>query len=338
MRIDEGLLLGLIGLLLVLSALLVLPYLQFVLGAVILAFILRPLQTRLEPRFGGNLPAFGLVLLSVFTIVLPFMLVFAFVASSGLNYARSLGEREFAFETFEGPIAAYTGLEIDLESFVRSSGETIGESAFGGAITALETTIHLIIGIGLLLFLLFYFVRDADRFVMWLRTVSPLRASVTDDLLERIGDITRAALIGHVLVAIIQAVIAGVGLLVVGIPNAVFWTFVMVLLGLIPLIGTFVVWVPASLYLVSIGNTIAAIALVVYGAIVVGISDEYLRPVLVDRYAKISPSVIILGVFGGLSVFGFMGIFVGPVIVGALKAAVEVYDEHYSYSEYPAGE
>lgn len=338
MNIDKGLLLGIVGFLLVLSTLLVLPYLQFVLGAVILAFIVRPLHTRLEPRLGKTSAAVVLVVLSVLVIVLPLLFIVGFVVSAGLEFVQGLGDLELEFETLEEPIAAYTGQEIDLESHVRSSGEAIGESAFGGAITALETTIHLVIGLGLLVFLLFFFVRDADRFLAWFRDVSPLEPSVTEALLERLHDITRAVLMGHILVAIIQGVIAGLGLLVAGIDNVVFWTFVMVLLSLIPLIGSFIVWAPASFYLVSTGSTVMGIALFVYGAIVVGVSDEYLRPVLVNRYAKISPGVIIVGVLGGVTVFGFMGLFVGPIIVGLLKAAVEVYDEHYGRASPPIGE
>ncbi len=329
MKLDKGLLLGFIGLLVVLSAIIVLPYIQFILGAIVLAFILRPLQRRLEPRIGGTPAALSLVIGSVFSIILPFVLIFAFVASAVLGYIRDFEEREFDFETLEGPIASYTGMEVDLNSFVRSSGEVIGESVFSGAVTAVETTIHLLIGFGLLLFLLFFFVRDTDRFVAWFRDVSPLRTSVTNELLKRITNITRAVLIGHVLVAIIQGIIAGIGLAMVGIPNAIVWTFIMMLLALIPLIGTFAVWAPASAYLVSTGSTFPGIALFVYGAFVVGISDEYLRPVLVNRYATIGSSVIILGVLGGISVFGFMGLFFGPIIVGSLKAAIEVYDNHY---------
>ena len=271
----------------------------------------------------------GLVIGSVFTIILPFVLIFAFVASALLGYIRTLEEREFDFETLEGPIASYTGQEVDLESFIRSFGEVIGESVFSGAVTAVETTVHLLIGFGLLLFLLFFFVRDADRFVAWFRDVSPLRTSVTDELLERITNITRAVLIGHVLVAAIQGIIAGIGLAVVGIPNAIVWTFIMMLLALIPLIGTFAVWAPASAYLISSGSTFSGVALFIYGAFVVGISDEYLRPVLVNRYATIGSSVIILGVLGGISVFGFMGLFFGPIIVGSLKTTIEVYDDYY---------
>ncbi len=331
MKLDKGLLLGFIGLLLILSTIIVFPYIQFILGAIVLAFILRPLQRRLEPRIGGTSAALSLVIGSVFTIIFPFVLIFAFVASAVLSYIRDFDEREFDFETLEEPIASYTGQEVDLESIVRSSSEAIGESVFSGAVTAAETTIHLLIGFGLLLFLLFFFVRDADRFVAWFRDVSPLRTSVTDELLERITNITRAVLIGHVLVAIIQGMIAGIGLALVGIPNAIVWTFIMMLLALIPLIGTFAVWAPASAYLVSTGSTFSGIALFVYGAFVVGISDEYLRPVLVNRYATIGSSVIILGVLGGISVFGFMGLFFGPIIVGSLKAAIEVYDDYYGH-------
>lgn len=338
MKVERGLLLGIVGFLLVLSTYLVLPYLQFVLGAVVLTFILRPLQPRLEPRLGATYAAATLVVVSVFAIVLPFILVFTFVANAAVGYVRSLEEQEFAFETIEEPIATYTGWEVDLESVVRSSGDVVGETAFGSAVTALETTLHLVIGLGLLLFLLFYFVRDAERFLTWFRSVSPLAGSVTDDLVKRLRDITRAVLIGHVLVAVIQGLIAGIGLAVVGIPNVAFWTFVMVLLALIPLIGTFVVWAPASLYLVWTGSPIAGIALFVHGTVVVGISDEYLRPVLVNRYAKINPSVIIVGVLGGLSMFGFMGLFVGPIIVGSLKATMEVYDAHYGRPDRLIGE
>ena len=332
MNLDRGALLAIIGILLVLSALLVSPYIQFVLGAVLLGFILRPLQIRLEPRIGRTPAAFGLVMLSVFAVVLPLLLTVAFVVSTGIGYVRRLEQQELDFATLEEPIATYTGQAVDLESIVRSSGEAVGGTAFGSAVTALETTVHVVIGLGLLTFLLFFFIRDADRFLAWLMDVSPLRSGVTEELLERVSNITRAVLIGHVLVAVIQGVIAGVGLTLVGIPNAVFWTFVMVLLALIPLIGTFAVWAPASAYLVATGNTTPAVALFVYGVFVVGISDEYLRPVLVNRYAKLGPSVIIVGVLGGLTVFGFMGIFVGPIIVGSLKAAVEVYNDYYGRS------
>lgn len=329
MRLDKGFLIAIVGLLLWLSMILVLPYIQFVLGAVVLAFVLRPVQVRLQSRIGETMAAAVLVLLSFVAIVLPFFAVAAFVAGDAIRFVRSIEERELEFSSIEQWIAERTGREVDIAGTLQSSVGGANESLFGGAVTLFETLTHLLIGIGLLLFLLLFLIRDGDRFVRWLRQVTPMPPMVIDDLLASTRDITRAVLAGHVLVAIIQGVIAGLGLLAVGIPNAVFWTFVMIVLALIPIIGTFVVWAPASAYLFANGNTVAAVALFVYGTIVVGISDEYLRPVIVDRYAKVSPSVIIIGVIGGISAFGFMGLFVGPIIVGILKVTIEVYDEHY---------
>ncbi len=103
----------------------------------------------------------------------------------------------------------------------------------------------------------------------------------------------------------------------------------MIILALIPLIGAFLVWGPAVAYLFVSGEPILAIALLVYSAVVVGVSDDYLRPIVVDRYAELSPGIIILGVLGGIYAFGVMGLFFGPVLLGALVTTLEVYDEHY---------
>lgn len=329
MDTDEGLLIAIVAALLALSVALVLPYLQFLLAAVVIAFVLRPLQRKLEPRFGRSVSAGLLLVLSVVVVILPFLLVAVFVASDVQSFVSGLEDRNLDFGVVEEPIAQYTGVDVDLAGAVRSSLSEVG--GFESALSVFGTLTHMLIGLGLLLFLLYFFVRDADRFVAWLRAMSPLPATVTDDLIDEIGAITYAVLAGHVLVAIIQGVLAGVGLAVFGVPNFVFWTLVMIVLGLVPIIGTFVVWAPAAVYLFTTGETFAAVALFVYGSLVVGLSDDYLRPVVVDRYAQVSPTVIIVGVLGGATVFGFMGLFVGPVIVAALKEAVEVYDAHYGY-------
>lgn len=331
MDADKGLLLGIIALLLILTAILVSPYIQFVLAAIVLAFVLSPLQNRLAPRIGDTLSSVALVVFSIIALLVPVFVIVGFIASDVAAFARQVEEEGLEFEALESLIADHVGVDVDIESIVQDAGEGIGEWLFGGAITAFETTIHFLIGVGLLLFLLFFLIRDGDNLVAWMKDRSPFPQPVGDDLTGRIGNITRAVLVGHVLVAIIQGIIAGVGLVVTGVPNPIFWTFVMILLALIPLIGTFAVWAPASVYLFAIGQPIAAVGLFVYGAVVVGISDEYLRPVIVDRYAEISPSVIIVGVIGGLSVFGFMGLFLGPIVVGALKETIEVYDEHYAF-------
>jgi predicted PurR-regulated permease PerM len=327
--LEEGLLVALVAVLFALSVALVLPYLQFLLAAVVIAFVLRPLQVRLAPRLGRSVSAGLLLVLGVVSVILPFLLVTVFVAGDVRSFVSDLEDRELDLGIIEEPIARYTGVEVDLGGAVRSSLSEVG--SFESVLSVFGTLTHMLIGLGLLLFLLFFFVRDADRFVAWLRAMSPLPATVTDELIEGVTSVTNAVLAGHVLVAVLQGILAGVGLAVLGVPNFLFWTLVMIVLGLIPIIGTFVVWAPASVYLFLSGDAFAAVALFVYGSIVVGLSDDYVRPVVVDRYAQVSPPVIIVGVLGGATVFGFMGLFVGPIIVAALKESIEVYDAHYGY-------
>lgn len=324
---DRLLLGGLIGLLGILTALLVLPYLQFLLGAILIAYILAPLQRRLAPHIGRSLAAASLVIVATVAIVLPFVVIVAIMAGEIPTLVEQVQAADLA--VVEDPVADYTGYELDLEEQFADSAEAVGRTLLGGAFEALGTLVSVLVGLGLALFLLFFLVRDGHRLVGWISTVTPLADEVTSTLLERIDAITRAVLAGHVLVALIQGGIAGLGLAVTGVPNALFWTVVMMILALIPLIGTFAVWAPASAWLVSIGDVGFGIGLFLYGLIVVGISDEYLRPVIVDRYAAVNPGVIILGVIGGLSAYGVMGLFVGPIIIGILKEAIEVYHEHY---------
>lgn len=329
MRLDRVLLLGLVALLLVLSTTLVLPYLQFVLAAIVLAFMLEPVDQRLEPRLGRGVSAFAVTIVSLVAIVLPFLVVASLVAEDAVAYAQYLREGDFEFARAEELIARYTGQQVNFESIVRSSGESAVDGAFGGALSVVGTVTHLLLGIAVLLFLLYYFVKDGDRFLGWLQDVAPFPEPVLSDLVERIAAITRAVLVGHVLIALVQGVVAGIGLALVGIPNVLFWTFVMILLGLIPLVGSFAIWGPAGVWLLAQGRIPAGAGLLVYGLIVVGATDDVLRPLVVDRYAHVNPTLILIGVVGGLAVWGFMGLFAGPIVMGALRESIEVYDDHY---------
>jgi predicted PurR-regulated permease PerM len=146
-------------------------------------------------------------------------------------------------------------------------------------------------------------------------------------------------LVSHVFTAVAQGVVAGIGLVVLGVPNAVFWTAAMVILAVLPIIGSFLVWGPAALYLFSIGQPLAGGVLFVYGLIVVSLCDDFLRPLVIERYteSRLNPGAIVLGVIGGVYLLGFIGIFFGPVIIGSLRAVLDVYRREYVESGPAAG-
>lgn len=331
MNAQRGVLLVLIAVLSYLSFQLVQPYLQFVIGAVLLAYVLLPLQTKLAAETGTTAAAALLVVGATVALLVPFAVLVLAIAGDAIRFAQEFTADDIVavIEPVEAWLSEQFGQEVDIAAEIATRLEGLAELVVGTAPDVIGMLTNATIGIGLAVFVLFYLLRDGDQLMAWVRNVTPLPEAVQTKLYNRVDDMTRAVLLGHVLVAVIQGVIAGLGLVVVGLPNVLLWTGVMILLALLPFIGTFLVWGPASIYLFSTGSVVAGVFLLVYGTIIVGVSDEYLRPVIVDRYAEISPAIIVIGVIGGLSAFGVMGLFIGPIIVGALKAAIEVFDEQY---------
>ncbi len=323
---QQGTLLVFLAVLVVLSAQLVLPYLQFVLLAVLLAFVLTPLQRRLESSLSPLVSALTLVILALLGGILPLLVVLGLVAEDARRVLEETDTDAFPPEPFES-LAEEFGVDLEGVIFEQARELGIGILERGPELVAGAT--HIAIGVGLTLFLLYYLLKDGDRLVAWLEDILPLPPRIQRELRADLSDVTWAVLAGHVLIAALEGTIAGLGLFATGIPNATLWTAVMIVLSLIPLVGAFLVWGPASLYLFLTGEPTLAVGLAIYSAIVVGVADDYLRPLVVDRFADLSPAVIIVGVLGGVTAFGLMGLFFGPILLGALVATLSVFDEHY---------
>ncbi|WP_096391837.1 AI-2E family transporter [Halopenitus persicus] len=323
-------LLTLVAVLLTLSGVLIQPFLQYVLGAVLLAYLLYPLQVRFEEYASPMVTAFSLVVLAVVGFVTPLVVVIGVVANSAEQALENFGANEIWIEDIESQVEELTGQEIDILGELVGSGRELGTVVFDISIDAFGTVTFHLIGVALALFLLYYLLKDGDDLLNWFTQLVPLPADIQRDLHTEINGVMWGGLLGHVFVAFIQAVVAGVGLAVAGVPSAVFWTAVMVVLAMVPLVGTIPIWGGAAGYLYLTGKPAFAVGLFVYSVIIVGLTDDYLRPFAVNRYAKLNPVVILLGILGGGYAFGVMGLFFGPVVLGALKATLRVSSENWS--------
>ncbi|NIC00040.1 AI-2E family transporter [Halobacterium sp. R2-5] len=330
MNYTRGVLLVVVLALLALSVAFVLPFLQFFLLALVLTVVFLPAQERLERRLSPSRAATVLVALASVTVVLPLLYVVRVTAADAIAIGRAIREGEVTFSGAEDRIQALVGIDVDITSALQSA---TGGVQFDSVVNVFGAVTHVLIGVGLTLFLLFYFLKDREAFFSWLHDRMPLSDDTQSDLYDEFDHIMKAVLLGHVLVAIVQGLLAGIGLIATGIPNATFWTVVMTVLSLLPVVGSFLVWGPAVIYLFANGQTVMAVGLALWGTVVVGVSDDYLRPIIVDRYAQINPSVIIIGVLGGIYVIGVMGIFFGPVIIGMLRATVDAFAEEFDANE-----
>lgn len=326
----RGFLLGLILLFGALSALMLKPFLAYLLGAMILAFALRVPHNHLNDHIGERLSAFLLTISSIVLAVIPLVLVGVAVADDARDVVNSINTTQVVdLDSIELQLEEITGQELDLQQNMASAVNRFSSETFGGFSRVVNLLTNLGIGLSLMIFLIFYFLKDGRELIEWIKDLSTLPEPIEDNLLAELSNTTSAVMKGHILVAIAQGVIAGIGLMIFGVPNPLFWTFIMVILGMIPIIGTLLVWLPAAVYLFLAGETTSAIMLAAYGFIIVGLTDNFLRPIVVDDSADLHPAVIILGVLGGVSVFGAPGLFIGPIVFGVLKSVLSVFIQHY---------
>jgi predicted PurR-regulated permease PerM len=127
----------------------------------------------------------------------------------------------------------------------------------------------------------------------------------------------------------VQAVLLGIAF-IVGVQNIVFWTVVTFIASMLPLVGALIIWLPALIYLLVVAQPVAALALFIFGAIVISTVDNLLRPMVLRRGAQLSPVLTIIGIFGGIALFGFVGLFVGPIVLGVTKLIVEIFVREYT--------
>ncbi|AHG01452.1 hypothetical protein HALLA_03425 (plasmid) [Halostagnicola larsenii XH-48] len=330
MNLNKGFVLALVGALLVLAILLVEPFLQYVLGAVLLAYTLYPIQIRLEEYTSSMIAALSLVTLAVVGFVTPFVLVVASIMGDATRILRNVEIESVQIAEIESLIQEYTGQNIDIVGELSGSGQRIQAVVFEQSAEVFNSITHFVIGIALGLFLVYYLLKDGDKLVDWLYRTVPLPVDIQRDLHDEIGDMMWAVLFGHVFVAVVQGGVAGVGFFATGIPNATFWTVVMMVFAMVPLVGAIPIWGGAVVYLFVSSEPLFATALFVYCVIVVGLTDDYLRPFAVDRYADLNPAVILLGILGGAYAFGIMGLFFGPIILGGLKATLGIVSDSWS--------
>lgn len=328
---SKAFLLLLVGVLGGISVFMLKPFLGYILGSVLLAFILKPAHDRLSRFIGKRFSAFSLVVAAVLLAVVPLFFITAAVVDDARDFTRDVNSTQVVNLTeVEDRVYGYTGQRVDIENELNKVVRRFTSTAFGGFRQIFNLALNLAIGIPLMLFLIYYLLKDGESFVAWLKDVTPLPDDVQEVLYEKVDLTTWAVIKGHVFVAIAQGLAGGAGLALAGVPNYVFWTFMMILLGIIPVVGAILVWAPAAVYLFLIDRPFAASFLALYGFVVVGMIDNFLRPVIVDRKAKLNPAVILIGVIGGVFVFGAPGLFIGPILLGILKATLSVFKNHYN--------
>jgi predicted PurR-regulated permease PerM len=193
---------------------------------------------------------------------------------------------------------------------------TITRHSLGIFGNALEVGVKIVF----VLFTLFYLFLDGPRMLEGLRKLLPLDQEQADVVFRRNLEVIDASVYGVLVIAVVQGTLGGVAFWMAGVPSPVLWGVVMIVLSMIPVAGAFVVWLPVAIFYAVIGQWGKAAFLTVWGAVVIGTVDNFMRPQLVGRRARLHDLAIFFSVLGGLQVFGVLGLVLGPVVLAVTLA------------------
>jgi len=305
---------------------LVLPFLPALVWALALAVLFTPLHRRLESKLKHPSLAAAITVLIVGLIVaVPGIFVGQRLIMESARGAQIVqvkvesGEWRRAIEAQPRlvPLETWMEQEFDLPGAVRDLASWLTKTA--GSIV--RGSVVQLLGFALTFYLLFYFLRDRRAALLSLRSMSPLSPEEMDRLFARIGDTVFATVYGTLAVAAVQGLLGGLMFWWLGLPTPLLWGVIMGLLAVVPVLGAFVVWIPAAIFLLLDGSWGKALILTAWGGVVVGGIDNLLYPMLVGGRLKMHTVLAFISVVGGLMVFGPSGLVLGPV---ALTITTEI--------------
>lgn len=325
---------------------LLIPFFAPIFWAAVVAMLFQPVQQRLTRSWGDrpNLTAAVTLLLGLVILVIPVLVLMTALVGEGVNAYQRIQSGEWQpgefIDLVKGALppvqVVLDQLNIDVDQlreglsegaivvsrFIAQNALVLGQSTFGFFLKLL-----------LMLYLTFFLIRDGRQLVYFIAQAIPLSTERKQLLFGKFVGATRATVRGTLVVAAVQGALGGFIFWVLGIPAALLWGVVMGILSLLPAVGAFVVWMPVAVYLFATGEVVSAIILVAFGAAVIGLADNLLRPLLIGRDTKLPDWLILLSTLGGLMLLGIHGFVLGPLIAVLFVTFWQIFSRDFNGAE-----
>ena len=316
------------------------PFYGAILWGTVLAIVFAPLYRRLSGRMRQrpNLAAFATILIIAVLVILPLTAIAASLVQEAASLFERIqsGELDFAKlfrQAADGlpagskkllnrlGMANLGAVQDKLALGLREGSQFLATQIIGIG----QATVQFIASFCLMMYLLFFFLRDGGAIIERIRNTVPLRAGQQRALLSKFTTVIRATVKGDILVALLQGTLGGLIFWVLGIHAPLLWGVLMAFLSLLPVIGAGLVWLPVALYLLATGAIWQGVVLIVFGAIVIGLVDNLIRPALVSKDTKMPAYLVLVSTLGGLEMFGINGFVIGPAIAAMFVAVWTIF-------------
>tara|TARA_Y100000310_G_scaffold229168_1_gene231559 strand:+ start:38632 stop:39762 length:1131 start_codon:yes stop_codon:yes gene_type:complete len=323
------------------------PFISTILTAIVMSYVSYPLYKWLNDRLGKKSVS-ALITVSVIVLILTVPAVFAINALSKEIFAGYLIAKQYL-------ASGASTISCDgnfLCGFLRSIGLSepsftnfISDSLGKATATIFNTLTNYLISlpktmanIFIAIFLTYYLLKDGRKLVAYAKSIIPLKAVNQNVILKRFNEVTYAVVYGNVIVAVLQGILTSIGFFLFGVPSPLIWGIVTMFTSLIPFLGAFVVWLPASLFLVVAGYSsgegtvlLRGLGLLLYGFFLISSVDNILKPRIIGGRANLHPALVLLGVISGLAALGVVGIIIGPVIIALAATIIQIASRQKSF-------
>jgi predicted PurR-regulated permease PerM len=313
------------------------PFLAPLGWAAVFAMVLNPVHARLEGRI-GNARAAGVTTVLAFVIIVgPAITVLAMLVAEITPLVQRIQSGSFALPTTPEVQAWYATLRgrapvplpADLTSTLLDAVKAIATYLAGRAGSILQNMASLVFQLFVMMFGLFYFLRDGDRIVSLIRRLLPFDPVRRDRMIAQTHELVVATVGSTFSVAITQGALTGLALGLLGFQSPAFWGVTTSFLSLIPMVGSGLVWGPAAVYLFATGEIGRGIILAAVGVGVIGMADNLLRPYLLSGRTTMHGLLVFISLLGGMAAFGFIGLVIGPVVIAAIGTLLDaVLEDH----------
>lgn len=317
------------------------PFIFPIFWAAVIAGITRPLYFRINDSIGRPTLSLSLFFLGIaFVIVVPLAVLGMLIFNESADLYQIVNPGQQSLNSgFQKIIDAFTDnylarlIDINREMVVGKATEAVRSLANYIVVhlsDITQNTLGLLVQFGIMLYTLFYFLRDGDSFLEMAARIMPVDGEQQRFLFRQFIAAARSTLKATLIIGGLQGAIGAIVFLIAGVKGAFVWGSLMVVMSIIPIVGNAIIWVPAAIIMMLMGNIWEGILIFAVGFLIISSVDNLLRPLLIGRDVEMHPLLIFLSTLGGIALFGFSGFVIGPVVTALLIAVWEMHEKFYN--------
>lgn len=320
---------------------LIIPFYAPICWAGVFAIIFYPLYEKLLSKLKSK--GWTSIIVCLFIIILiigPITYLFAALVSEAVAAASKINEMIKAgelskyvsidlpwLESFKEKMSGYYDFsKLNIDQLAKEAIENVTGVILRQSTVLFTNMTRIAFSFVLMIFTMYYFFKDGEQLVQRLRRLMPLTANQVNVTFKHMQEVIQATIYGGVVVAMFQGLLGGVLFAVMGIPSAVFWGAIMAFLSIIPFLGAFIIYIPAGLIMILGGSPVKGIFIIVIGSVFISQVDNLLRPMLISGRTSIHPLLLFFAIFGGIYLFGLLGVVLGPLIAAVFVTLLKIFE------------